>query len=377
MTPLIGLVVFAPAAAHALQCDLRTVRPPEESPEAIAVLVSPPGDDASLRLAVGSLVLTEQDDGCAPEAVVRVVSANYWYNVGDAPVAMAGDHVCVAPSWLQPLREPWLLAMRPPPDVPSKAGAPPGLLPSPAGGPLDCGTASIRLGEEDFALEALAFARPVAEEQLAAMRRVREAWTRHFGPLGLDAVPPTDWGFVGLPMVRFLEQEEIRMAWVSEDLVTETQREKGVTALGPSREDGAAFYLHFLGADPRFSDLWARPETLVALFALIRGWSDHCVGVLGRRPDVCAVQVGDLAWYNGRRPDPLGHSDHFEGRCVDLRLFRSDGSRELTRAFLAYAVANAPMERVHFNDPAVHEGLAGVVPSPGHDDHLHLCFAGE
>ncbi|MBW1877257.1 MAG: hypothetical protein JRI25_03590 [Deltaproteobacteria bacterium] len=398
MTLLIALAVLADAPAHAAECDLRSVRPPAETPDAIAAVVSSPEDDAPVRLAVGSLVLARADEVCGAEALVRVVSGNYWYNVGDAPVAMGGDRLCVDPRWLQPVREPWLLAMRPPPDTAPDERVPVGsLLTAPAESPVDCETASLRVGEAEIAVEALAFARPADEGQLLAARRVQEAWTHHFGPLGLEAVPYTDWGFVGLPMVRFSGRDEIRATWAAEDLVTEAQREKAVTSEGPRREDGAPYYLHFLGADPRFADLWARPGTLVVLIALIHGWSDHCVTVLGRSPEVCTVQVGDLAWYNGRRPDPLGHSDHFEGRCVDFRLFRSDGSRyeaywnqpddrpgrpdaydaELTRAFLAFALANAPVLRVYFNDPTVHRDLAGVEPSPGHDDHLHMCFAGE
>jgi len=398
MTLFLALAALADGPTPTPGCELRVVRPPVEQPDAVAALVSSPGGGPVVRLSVGSLVLAGADEACGEDVLVRVVSGNYWYEVGDAPVAKAGDRACVEPRWLQPVLEPWLLAMRSPPDTRAEDLLPAGsLLAVPPAGSNPCGTTSLRVGGEEVGLEALAFVRPVDEAQLRAVRRVQEAWTGHFGSLGLEGVPTTDWGFVGLPLVHFRSREEIRAAWEAEHLVTDAQREKVVTAEGPRREDGAPYYLHFLGADPRFSDLWARPETLVTLFALLHGWSDHCVAVLGRRPEVCTVQVGDLAWYNGRRPDPLGHSDHFEGRCVDFRLFRSDGSRyeawwnrpddrpgwpsaydaELTRAFLAYALEHAPVARAFFNDPAVVRDLDGVEPAPGHDDHFHLCFSGE
>ena len=106
------------------------------------------------------------------------------------------------------------------------------------------------------------------------------------------------------------------------------------------------------------------------------------------------VQFGDLAWYSDKRPDPLGHKAHFEGNCVDIRLFRDDGSRYeawwnreddrqeasggysrgLTTSFLEYAYANHKPTKVYFNDPEVHAAVPGVEAQPGHDDHIHLCF---
>jgi hypothetical protein len=93
------------------------------------------------------------------------------------------------------------------------------------------------------------------------------------------------------------------------------------------------------------------------------------------------------------RPDPLGHEEHYTGRCVDLRLFREDGSRyeaywnraddrsaavggysvALTEAFLTHALQSAPVEVAYFNDPAI--SVPGVEPHPGHDDHIHLCLS--
>ena len=93
-------------------------------------------------------------------------------------------------------------------------------------------------------------------------------------------------------------------------------------------------------------------------------------------------------------PDPLGHLDHHQGTCVDLRLFRADGSRyeawwnapddragfpggysrQLTRQFLAYTLQEHDIQWAFFNDPAIREALPFVEPRKGHDDHLHVCF---
>ena len=82
-----------------------------------------------------------------------------------------------------------------------------------------------------------------------------------------------------------------------------------------------------MGSDARFSDVWAEPDFIDRLVDLAESWQNWCVGNQIAQREHCTLQIGDLAWYNDRQPDPLGHKDHFSGRCVDLRLFRNDGSR--------------------------------------------------
>ena len=187
-------------------------------------------------------------------------------------------------------------------------------------------------------------------------------------------------------MLRYRDADQIAREWEREDLRTPEQRERAVTALGPS-----GLWLHFLGADARFSDAWALPETVVSLVDLTESWLNFCAGMEISDRQQCTIQLGDLAWYNDRRPDPLGHKDHYSGQCVDLRLFRSDGSRYeaywnrpddrpgrgvgydrvLTQAFVDFARDRAAIDVVYFNDPEV----SGVETARGHDDHIHLCFA--
>ena len=109
-------------------------------------------------------------------------------------------------------------------------------------------------------------------------------------------------------------------------------------------------------------------------------------------PRSCTLQIGDLAFYSDQRPDPLGHRDHALGTCVDIRLFRQDGSRyesyynrpddrpgvttgysaDLTGSFLRTAAGEARI--LYFNDPVVVVDVPAVQSSRGHDDHIHLCF---
>jgi len=150
-----------------------------------------------------------------------------------------------------------------------------------------------------------------------------------------------------------------------------------------------------LGADARFTDFWGRPETIAAVLTLAAGWHEHCVSELGASAKNCTLQIGDIAYFGPVQPDPLGHYDHYDGRCTDLRLFRNDGSRYeawynkpddrdgvtggydpvLTKAFLEYAMAHTTTGDVFYSDPAVHEAIDGVEPRKRHDDHMHLCFA--
>ncbi len=235
----------------------------------------------------------------------------------------------------------------------------------------------------------------------AGIAQVAGAWK---AATGADLPPGhvgwTDWGYVSLPMQRFLTLEEREAVQKAERMLTDEQREKATSALGPEL-DGGVVYTHFLGADARFTDLWGKPHTVASLITLASGWYRHCVVELAKQPELkadpanCTLQIGDIAYFGPQQPDPLGHYDHYRGECTDLRLFRTDGSRyeawidreddregfgrayngPLTKAFVAYAVEHAQLGDVYFNDPAVHEAFDAVVPKRKHDDHIHLCFA--
>ncbi len=222
--------------------------------------------------------------------------------------------------------------------------------------------------------------RPVDPDTLAGLVRVRDTYAEHFGQIALTELGWTDWGYVSLPL-RDLTADELAAEWAREGLVTPVQREKAVVAVGPA-------YVHFLGADAPGTDVWATPTTVEHLLRLSSAWSRRCTA------PACTIQIGDLAWYNAQLPDPLGHRDHNEGACVDIRLFRTDGARyeawwnkpddrtgtqaydrARTTDFLTFAIANAPVTTVYFNDPAVIAAVPGLRAAKGHDDHIHMCFA--
>ena len=233
-----------------------------------------------------------------------------------------------------------------------------------------------------------------SEVAQALLAPVVAAYEQRFGALGDAAISHTDWGRVSLPL-RYYSAAEVAAQYGPERLMTTKQREKAVVAAGPIAADGVPVYLHFLGSDAPRSDVWGDPAMVAGLLALADGWFQHCVSAVS--PDDrgrCTLQIGDLSWYGPARPDPLGHSPGHLGRCVDLRLFRDDGSRyeaywnrpddregvaggyspALNLAFLRYALQHHPVSPVYFNDPDVHAAVEGVEPLGGHDDHIHMCW---
>lgn len=243
----------------------------------------------------------------------------------------------------------------------------------------------------------IAVATPL-EERTETEAAIYQAYVRHFGSSQSVQVKVNEWGRVALPLVRELSQPERAAEMRREHLLTSKQQERATDAIGPIRH-GAPVYTHFLGSDEPGSDRWGTRDTILKLLALFDGWAEHCRTALPSiiseaRPETCTVQVGDLGWYNDTTPDPLGHTDHHRGTCTDLRLFRNDGSRyeawwnqpderpeakggysrALTGAFLTFAAQHHKPSVLYFNDPALVATVPGLVASPGHDDHIHLCF---
>jgi hypothetical protein len=239
---------------------------------------------------------------------------------------------------------------------------------------------------------------PQSVQKSAVEQRILGVFRERFGAIEDQKVTSTPWGTVALPMMHELTPEERKQEYQREHLRTPQQRQRATDALGPSRH-GHPVYTHFLGSDAPRSDRWGSPGLVVTLLTLFDQWAQHCRDTLpatipSARPETCVVQVGDLAWYNDTRPDPLGHTSHFDGKCVDIRLFRNDGSRyeawwnrsddrpeavggysrSLTQAFLEFVTTRFEPSVVYFNDPRVVESVKGVLPFRGHDDHMHLCF---
>lgn len=305
------------------------------------------------ELPVGSLVDTQGT--CADGVRVEVLSVAGW--IHPEPAAAVSDQGCL--SRIAPLEDAAAVALSDGDRV--------------AAGEVVDAVRLTTLGRADIAR-----VRFVAPELLAEVRRTQAVYAGLFGPIGLHELPWTDWGRLGLPL-RMSTPAEIALEQAREGLLTPVQRERTVVGFGPA-------WAHFLGSDPPGSDTWADPEALRSLLRLAASWQAHCAPVGDPR---CLLQIGDLSWYNATRPDPLGHKDH-AGDCVDIRLFRTDGSRyeawwnrpddrtgvaaydrARTLEFLRFAATVVPVREVFFNDPA-----AGPLAQPlaGHDDHVHLCF---
>lgn len=336
-----------------------------------------PVSGAERELPPGSLVLS--DGACADgSAAVEVLSIPIWYTAALA-VPPVGARGCVAAG-----------ALGPPEDL---------FLVQESAWPLQAGEIVTVQGTCDawtvrgFGLsrDALAALRPVSPRLLADATRVRDAYEAHFGPLNLASVPLSD-GFVGLPLPFALDAAAVAEERARERLDT-LERQQGTLRWMGGAIDGRTAYAHFLGADSAWSDLWARPDTVIRVLELAAGWARACPRAADA-PETCLLQLGDLAWFEDVVPDPLGHKDHHAGRCVDVRLFRDDGSRyeawwnrpddrpgvtggydqELTLAFLRWASAELPVTTILFGDPAARRQVPLVRPVSSHDEHIHLCF---
>ena len=147
--------------------------------------------------------------------------------------------------------------------------------------------------------------------------------------------------------------------------------------------------MHFLGTDWQFSDIWGKPKVIEKILALSQAWKIYCLSTF-YSVKRCTIKLGDIAWFNDKYPDPLGHQEHRKGHCVDIRLFRTDNSlyeaihnraddrggefggydAGVNQHFVDFAAYSQVVERMYFNAPK----LLWVSPAAGHDDHIHLCF---
>jgi hypothetical protein len=358
--------LFALPMASAAECGLYRVAPADV--HALATTTGVPRN--SLVRVLGK---------CADGAEVAVLSVDPVYAT-DAPreacVSMADLSSVKGLHWVVPA--PWNTDD-------------PGPFPQPAGRILDSLPASFRcdadtllFGQDWVPLPDLGPLRPIEPALLTEVLAVQAHAVQRFGPLALTDLLWTHTGRVSLPWSHWTTAAELEDTHTREQLDTEARQERAVRAHGPTDA-----YLYFKGADPIRSDVWGTPATIHALIDTLADWQAVCPAADKAH---CAVQLGDISWYSGKRPDPLGHRDHFNGTCIDIRLFRSDGSRyeaywnqpddrpgfpasggydaRLTAAFIDHLLARKDVDRVLFNDPAV----TAATPAKGHNDHLHVCF---
>lgn len=360
--------------AEAADCAVHRVAPPDV--HALSAAGGVPRN---------SLVRRSPTASCASGVPVEVLSTDPLYTADPWGGRACVPEVALAPvagvSWVVPA--PWNADdQRPHPQ-------PAGLLLDPLPAVVACDAEALDFGDRTVSLAQLGPLRPIDPDTLRAVLAVQAASIRRFGPVGLSDVLWTHTGRVSLPWVHWETEAELADTFAREALDTADRQERAVRAHGPSEA-----YLYFKGSDALRSDIWATPAAALALLDAIASWTERCTAAAWGSAVTCAVQLGDLSWYSDRRPDPLGHRDHYAGTCADVRLFRSDGSRYeawwnrpddrpgfaessgydvvLTGRFIDGLVARPDVDRVLFNDPAV----ASATPARGHDDHLHVCFEG-
>lgn len=325
----------------------------------------------------GSVVERLPEQGGCAEVAVRVVAPHPWVWRADRGRLDEGDPACVPASALRAIEPGDVVFVPEPAPEASTPRLPVGTREAVAA----CSGRGLELATRVVPADQLSGAVVLSAEQAATQEQLLEDLRALGLSIPITQVRVGPWGRAALPMTTELDAAALAAEWAREGLDTRARREKATVAQGPH-------WSHFLGSDPPLSDLWGAPGFVAQLAALAVDWSAQCAALEGVPTAHCTLAVGDLSWHRDQRPDPLGHRDH-TGRCVDLRLFRDDGSRyeawwnrpddrpgvtggydpALTRAFVAFALARPEVTTLLFNDPA-----AGARPARGHDDHLHLCM---
>ncbi len=177
--------------------------------------------------------------------------------------------------------------------------------------------------------------------------------------------------------------------------------EWGLSRLKFSPDDS---FVHFTGTDREKTDDWATPDALCSFIDVARDWKKVCSGA------GCTLQIGDMGFpsptkmANGK--DALGHLQHADGSCMDMRPFRKDQTmegvnldhypedydHERTQNFVNLLL-KAGATPVYFNDSKIaknslpgrtrqacdlanpkNDEKKGVFKCEGHSNHLHFCF---
>ena len=374
------LYSMGPAAAAVGACPLARVVPTD--PHAHSVVLS-----KTTQMPRDALVQTRPELPCTAGVGVRLLASNPIYGFhADAPTA--GSDVCVPKAVLAPTKDVlWMTRA----DLQGRHTGQE-LLP---GGQLlgaitdsgDCASGALQFGERSIPLDQLGPLRPIDDATLRAVQAVQSQAAAQLGEVGLETIHWTHTGRVSLPWLAWADLEAQQRTWTREALDTDSRREKAVLGTG-----AAGAYLYFAGADPIRTDIWGAPDAILALLDSLSTWRAVCLALPQGSETTCPVQLGDISYTSDLRPDPLGHRDHYAGRCVDIRLFRADGSRyeawwnrpddrpafassagysrALTGAFVAHLLAREDVDKVLFNDP----GVSAATPARGHDDHLHVRF---
>ena len=328
-------------------------------------------------LARGSLLRLSEDTECSQQEKVRaeVLSSVYFYSDS----VLIKQSSCIDVTALVPASGFTFYSLAPPAD---KTGLRVGQMLTELQDDGACNR-ELTFAQGQVSNQELLWLQPLTPTQAATVEQKQSEWVDLLGNWAMGRVWITEWGRLALPL-KYYTSAELELEYGREKLQTDTQKEKAVMASGPNE-----LWLHFLGADKKYSDVWGEPETIDKIIDISIRWKSQCTEVMTPpNPDSCILQVGDIAWYNSMLPDPLGHKNHYLGRCMDVRLFRTDASRyeafwnkgddragfdmaydgQRTHAFIDLLLKEGGVP-VLFGDPASNADLAAR-----HDDHLHVCF---
>lgn len=155
------------------------------------------------------------------------------------------------------------------------------------------------------------------------------------------------------------------------------------------------------------SDTWGKPASICSFTEMARRWKNKCMQMNnndllpknGKRYIQCTIQLNEIAFYNpfkrknSRNIDPLGHANHSDGRCFDIRPFRKDdqllnshsndpkNSSSMNFQFLKF-ISQFGAKEILYNDWKIRRDYASElkrlpnirVNASGHENHFHFCL---
>jgi len=326
----------------------------------------------------GALVRVLPYQDCPQQKLhVEVLSQVYFYKTGK-PLLPQHQQVCVSLEDIHPAQDYMLSFLSPPPDDSGLVQEFPIMNWNHTG---DCFSSVLEHEEGAFDFSEINWLYAISAKTAQDVYTLQETWASQFGQWVWGRVWINDWGRVALPL-EYLSKKELTAEINKENLRTKKQKSKVTVGRGPD-------WLHFLGTDPLYTDVWGSMDHIQLLVSLSTDWHAYCLkDAKVENLDSCVLQIGDISWFNHKRPDPLGHKTHYKGRCIDLRLFRTDASRYeaywnkkddrkgygfaydpyLNSRFVDFLIENE-MEDVLFSDHRTNARWA-----PRHNDHIHFCF---
>ena len=332
-------------------------------------------------IAKGSIMRLDPWKDCPDNKIyATLISQVYFYQKSNVKLLEQGDSLCLSLEYMQPTDNLIIYLLHPPPDelgfVLEDVGVDWG---------RDASCAPfITINEISYSDEILKWGYAMQPEHALHLLELQQKWIVEFGSWILGRIWINHWDRIALPLQYYSQEERLR-EYKREHLYTRKQKSKAIIGRGPQQ-----LWLHFLGSDAPYSDIWAEEQYLSSTIELTRTWQQKCMDddkIDNKR--ACTTQIGDISWYNPTRPDPLGHQKHSRGQCVDLRLFRKDASRYESywnrkddrkgkkKGYSLYMNRQYIQSLKTYNVTSILFGdtRTGASWASKHDDHIHFCLS--